>query len=289
MSSDDDTPDGDKKMSSRSIAEVIADGSGDDNDSSIDDSDNNTIYYDSSEDHGSDEDNDKGDTEFMGQFLINNDRNLALELRTSYMDDNTLLGGFGSALANSKRMVDDFMNELKRKPLSSGLLYTTLRNKLMDLKNKRGKYIVNRLHSSESERLAECSLNNDDDYMDYDDSSVWSTEVSYEIVIPVFIKMLEENKGKLQDASRVDFIRLIQRIVNDIINRGDGYEVRRWGNKKGYRNEWKRVDEDEEDNDDSMKPRVKKNLHSKRGRVDEDEGDNDDSMKPRAKKNLHLS
>ena len=49
----------------------------------------------------------------MGQFLINNDRNLALELRTSYMDDNSLLGGFGSALANSKRMIDDFMNELK--------------------------------------------------------------------------------------------------------------------------------------------------------------------------------
>jgi hypothetical protein len=202
------------------------------------------------------------------------------------MDDNSLLGGFGSALADSKRMIDDFMNELKRKPLSSNLLYTTLMNKLMDLKNKREKYIVNRLHSSESERLAECSLFNDDDYMDFDESSVVSTAVSYEIVIPVFIKMLEENKGKLQDASRVDFIRLIQRIVNDIINRGDGYEVKRWGNKKGERNKWKRVDEDEEDNDDLMKPRAKKNLRSERGRVDEDEEDNDDSMKPRAKKNL---
>jgi hypothetical protein len=59
MSSDDGTPDGDKKMSSRSIAEVIADGSGDDNDSSIDDSDYDTVFYDSIEDDGSDEDNDK--------------------------------------------------------------------------------------------------------------------------------------------------------------------------------------------------------------------------------------
>jgi hypothetical protein len=74
-------------------------------------------------------------------------------------------------------------------------------------------------------RLEKLSPLNDNHYKDYDVTNVWAGEVSYKIDLPIFIKKLEENKNDLQNAGRVDFIRLIQRIVNNVINEGGGYEV----------------------------------------------------------------
>ena len=130
------------------------------------------------------------------------------------------------------------MNEVKNNPLPFDLLYTHIIRELTNLLNEGGEYIVHHLPPSELDSLEELSPLNDDDYKDYDATKVWASEDSYKVDLPIFIKKLEENKNDLQNASRVDFIRLIQRIVNDVINEGGGYKVKRC---PPTMREWQRV------------------------------------------------
>ena len=217
------------------------------NDEHDNDNDDDDVYYDAEENiddvsgYGGDDDIDKVGAQFMSQFGIKNEHDYVMKLVTSFLNNMGLTGGYDTGsvdFAESDENIDGFMNEVKNNPLPFDLLYTHIIRELTNLLNEGGEYIVHHLPPSELDSLEELSPLNDDDYNDYDATKVWASEDSYKVDLPIFIKKLEENKNDLQNASRVDFIRLIQRIVNDVINEGGGYKVKRC---PPTMREWQRV------------------------------------------------
>ena len=194
--------------------------------------------------YGDDDDTDKVGTQYMSQFDIKNDHDFSIKLATSCMNDKDISGGFDLTQFDfdaSNGIKADCLDELEKNSLPSDFVYTHFMGTLNDLLNEGGEYIVHHKQPSEMDKLDKKSFPfKDEDYEDYDVTKVYSSEVSYKIELPIFIKKLEENKNDLQHASRLDFIRHIQRIVNDVINEGGGYQVKR---SPPTMREWKPVNQ----------------------------------------------